>query len=101
MSFGTKRTQVAPKPMVLATQRSLHVPKNDQIIQMPDLVAESRARYFANADAFSSTRALPRLHEPSELSKVVTFVLSTLAIAMCVFGVYYWLTGGTLKLGDL
>jgi hypothetical protein len=103
MSFGTKRTAVALKPMVLASQTSVYVPapKPDQGPATSDLVAGSRARYFANASAFASTSALPRRHEPSDLSKSFVVLLSALAVAMCVFGVYYFLTNGTLKLGDL
>jgi hypothetical protein len=103
MSFGTKRSTIAHKPMVLASQTSVHVPapKHDQGPATADLVAGSRARYFTNASAFASSSALPRRLEPSELSKSVVVLLSAAAVAMCVFGVYYFLTNGSLKLGDL
>jgi Zn-dependent protease len=103
MSFGTKRSGSSLKPLVLATQNSLHVPasKPDQDAATVDLIAGSRARYFANASAFASTSALPRRKQPSEISETVVVLLSALAVAMCVFGVFYWLTGGTLKLSDL
>jgi hypothetical protein len=82
MSFGTKQPFAVTRPMVLATQTT-------------------RERYFTNAAAFSSTGALQRRPQASDASKFVSIILSALAVGMCVFGVYYWATNGTLELPSL
>jgi hypothetical protein len=103
MSFGTKQRSAVTRPMVLATQARVHapVPPQNELPATHELVAGSRERYFTNAAAFSSTSALPRRAEPSDASKLVSIIVSALAVAMCVFGVFYWATNGTLEFPGL
>jgi hypothetical protein len=103
MSFGTKQPFAVTRPMVLATQTRVNAPtppQHEAQIER-DLIAATRERYFTNAAAFSSTGALQRRPQASDASKFVSIILSALAVGMCVFGVYYWATNGTLEIPGL
>jgi hypothetical protein len=89
--------------MVLATQARVHAPaplQHQEQIER-ELIAGTRDRYFTNASAFSSTGALQRRPQASDASKFISIILSALAVGMCVFGVYYWATNGTLDISGL
>lgn len=101
MPFGTKPRNAVPGPLVLASQAPVqtHVPVQSDIAPTNhELVNSARARYFSNDFALSSTRAVQREPQADTGTKLVSIILSAIAVTMCVFGTFYWLTDGTMKL---